>query len=210
LLFVLLFLVFLSALLTNLLNNTTSASVLVPILIGVALADKSFSAVQLVLPVTLATTCGYSLPSTSGRMALIAVTGLVGRTEMQRNLMSDNLQALTWMFKDQIGKTRERVFAAIPFFHVDGLQTTLLARLGSASELVITPLPKPVVHLMTIIQNEKCSIFPGVPAMYSGIVNSPETPRFKLNSVKVCVSGSAPLPMAIQEKFGEIRGALPG
>jgi long-chain acyl-CoA synthetase len=123
-----------------------------------------------------------------------------------RNLMSNNLQALTWMFKDQIGKTRERVFAAIPFFHVYGLQTTLLASMGSAAELVITPLPKPVIHLMTIIQNEKCSIFPGVPAMYIGIVNSPETPKFKLNSVKVCVSGSAPLPMAIQEKFGEITG----
>ncbi len=123
-----------------------------------------------------------------------------------RNLTSNNLQALTWMFKDQIGNTRERVFAAIPFFHVYGLQTTLLASMGSAAELVITPLPKPVIHLMTIIQNEKCSIFPGVPAMYIGIVNSPETPKYKLNSVKVCVSGSAPLPMAIQEKFGEITG----
>ena len=123
-----------------------------------------------------------------------------------RNLMSNNWQALTWMFKDQIGKTRERVFAAIPLFHVYGLQTTMLASLGSASELVLTPLPKPVTHLMTIIQNEKCTIFPGVPAMYIGIVNSPETPNFKLKSVKVCVSGSAPLPMAIQEKFGEITG----
>ena len=84
LLFVLLFLVLLSALLTNLLNNTTIASVLVPILISVALVDQSFNVVQLVLPVTLATTFGYSLPSASGRMALIAATGLVGRTEMLR------------------------------------------------------------------------------------------------------------------------------
>jgi long-chain acyl-CoA synthetase len=113
---------------------------------------------------------------------------------------------LTWVFKDQIGQTRERVFAAIPFFHVYGLQTTLLASVGSASELVITPLPKPVTHLMTIIENEKCTIFPGVPAMYIGIVNSPETPNFKLKSIKVCVSGSAPLPMAVQEKFGEMTG----
>jgi long-chain acyl-CoA synthetase len=123
-----------------------------------------------------------------------------------RNLMSNNRQMLTWLFKDQIGKTRERVFAAIPFFHVYGLQTTLLASMGCAGELVITPLPKPVTHLMTIIQNEKCTIFPGVPAMYIGIVNSPETPHFKLKSVKVCVSGSAPLPMAVQEKFGELTG----
>ena len=72
----LLLLVFLSALFTNILNNTTIAAVLVPILISVAASDTSFNAVQLVLPVTLATTFGYSLPSASSRMALIAASGI--------------------------------------------------------------------------------------------------------------------------------------
>jgi sodium-dependent dicarboxylate transporter 2/3/5 len=80
----LLFLVFLSALLTNLLNNTTIAAILVPILITVAGANPSLDAVQLVMPVTLATTFGYSLPSASGRMALVAATGIVGRSDMMR------------------------------------------------------------------------------------------------------------------------------
>ncbi len=79
-----LLLVFLSALLTNLLNNTTIAAVFVPILISMARNDPSFNALQLVLPVTLATTFGYSLPSASGRMALIAATGIVTRGEMLR------------------------------------------------------------------------------------------------------------------------------
>lgn len=79
------FLVYMSALLTNLLNNTTIAAVFVPILISVTKTDPSISAVQLVMPVALATTFGYSLPSASGRMALVASTGIVGRTEMMRN-----------------------------------------------------------------------------------------------------------------------------
>ncbi len=79
-----LLLVFLSALLTNLLNNTTIAAVFVPILISLAMADPEFNAVQLVLPVTLATTFGYSLPSASGRMALIAASGIVDRGVMMR------------------------------------------------------------------------------------------------------------------------------
>jgi sodium-dependent dicarboxylate transporter 2/3/5 len=83
-LFSLLFLVYLSALLTNLLNNTTIAAVFVPILISVAKTDPSINALQLVMPVTLATTFGYSLPSASGRMALVASTGIVGRSEMMR------------------------------------------------------------------------------------------------------------------------------
>jgi sodium-dependent dicarboxylate transporter 2/3/5 len=76
--------VFISALLTNILNNTTIAAVFVPIMISIAAADPAFSAVQLVLPVTLATTFGYSLPSASGRMALIAASGIVDRGKMMR------------------------------------------------------------------------------------------------------------------------------
>ncbi len=81
----LLLMVFLSALLTNVMNNTTIAAVFVPILISVAKSDPNFNAVQLVLPVTLATTFGYSLPSASGRMALIAASGIIERKDMMRN-----------------------------------------------------------------------------------------------------------------------------
>lgn len=80
----LLLLVLISALLTNLLNNTTIAAVFVPVLITLAADFPGMDPIQLVLPVTLATTFGYSLPSASGRMALIASTGIVGRGEMLR------------------------------------------------------------------------------------------------------------------------------
>lgn len=69
--------VFASALLTNVVNNATVVAVFVPIMIEVARVDPYFNAPQLVLPLTLATTFGYSLPSASGRMALISATGIV-------------------------------------------------------------------------------------------------------------------------------------
>ncbi len=81
----LLALVLLSAIFTNLMNNTTIAAVFVPILITLAASDPSLRAIQLVLPVTLATTFGYSLPSASGRMALVAATGIVDSSEMLRH-----------------------------------------------------------------------------------------------------------------------------
>jgi sodium-dependent dicarboxylate transporter 2/3/5 len=80
----LMLLVYLSALLTNVMNNTTIAAVFVPILIALAQGNPAFDPVQLVLPVTLATTFGYSLPSASGRMSLIAASGIVNRSEMMR------------------------------------------------------------------------------------------------------------------------------
>jgi sodium-dependent dicarboxylate transporter 2/3/5 len=80
----LLFVVFASAMLTNVVNNATVAAVFVPILISLAQDNPSFNAPQLVLPLTLATTFGYALPSASGRMALISATGIVAPRDMIR------------------------------------------------------------------------------------------------------------------------------
>jgi sodium-dependent dicarboxylate transporter 2/3/5 len=70
-----------SALLTNVLNNTTIAAVFVPILMSVSQA-QGVNPIRYVIPATLATTFGYSLPSASARMAILASTGLVTREEM--------------------------------------------------------------------------------------------------------------------------------
>ncbi len=71
----------LSALLTNLLNNTTIAAVFVPILMSVS-QSTGMNPIRFVIPATLATTFGYSLPSASARMAILASTGLVTREDM--------------------------------------------------------------------------------------------------------------------------------
>jgi sodium-dependent dicarboxylate transporter 2/3/5 len=70
-----------SALLTNVVNNTTIAAVFVPILLSVS-QSQGVSPIRLVIPATLATTFGYSLPSASARMAILASTGLVTREDM--------------------------------------------------------------------------------------------------------------------------------
>ncbi len=80
----LLFLVFSGALLTNVINNATVVAVFTPILISIAEQHPTIEVLQLVVPLTLATTFGYSLPSASGRMALISATGIVERRDMIR------------------------------------------------------------------------------------------------------------------------------
>ena len=82
--FALVVVVFASALLTNVVNNATVAAVFVPIMIELAAADPAFNSVRLVLPLTMATTFGYALPSASGRMALISATGIVESRDMIR------------------------------------------------------------------------------------------------------------------------------
>lgn len=78
------FLILVSALLTNVINNATVAVVFVPMLINIAQSSLSFTPIQLVLPVAFATTFGYSLPSASGRMALISTLGIIDQKEMIR------------------------------------------------------------------------------------------------------------------------------
>ncbi len=123
-----------------------------------------------------------------------------------RSLASNTLQCLTWVFKDAIGRQRERVLAAIPFFHVYGLQATLLCGIAIGAELVIMPNPRGAENLMRVIQRERCSFFPGVPAMYLGIVNHPKVQEYDLRSIEACLSGSAPLPIEIQERFEQLTG----
>jgi sodium-dependent dicarboxylate transporter 2/3/5 len=66
-----------------LLNNATIAAVFTPVLINLSRA-RGLDPIFLILPATLATTFGYSLPSASARMALIYGTGVLTRNEMMR------------------------------------------------------------------------------------------------------------------------------
>ncbi len=76
-------------------NNTTIAAVFVPILISLAVSDPTLNPVLLVLAVTLATTFGYSLPSASGRMALVSASGTVQARDMMRyGLVATAISAL--------------------------------------------------------------------------------------------------------------------
>ncbi|MDZ4721119.1 MAG: long-chain fatty acid--CoA ligase [Roseiflexaceae bacterium] len=121
-----------------------------------------------------------------------------------RNLVTNTLQIASWLTDKKPGQ--EKVMAAIPFFHVYGMTVAMIFAVSLGSELVIVPNPRPIENVMNIIQKERCTIFPGVPAMYIGIVNHPKVGQYDLTSVRACISGSAPLPMEIQERFGEITG----
>ena len=121
-----------------------------------------------------------------------------------RNLVSNTLQVSSWLPSAKPGE--EKMMAAIPFFHVYGMTIAMIYGLYIGSEIIIVPNPRPIDNVMNIIQKERGTIYPGVPAMYIGIVNHPDIAKYDLKSVKACISGSAPLPMDIQEKFGQITG----
>ncbi len=121
-----------------------------------------------------------------------------------RNLVANTLQVAAWLSRGEPGA--EKMMAAIPFFHVYGMTVAMLYSIHLGAEIVIVPSPRPIDNVMNVIQRERCTLFPGVPAMYIGIINHPKVNEYDLRSVKACISGSAPLPIEVQEKFGQLTG----
>ncbi len=145
----------------------------------------------------------------SDDVALFQYTGgTTGRPKAamltHRNLVANVIQVDEWLVDSKPGQ--EKMMAAIPFFHVYGMTVCMLYAIHVGSEIVIVPNPRPIDNVMNIIQKERCSLFPGVPAMYISIVNHPNIQDYDLKSVRVCISGSAPLPMEVQERFGRLTG----
>ena len=120
------------------------------------------------------------------------------------NLVANTIQVRAWIYDMHEGI--ERTMGAIPFYHVYGMTVAVLFSVYLAGELIVVPNPRPIDVVMEGIHREKASLYPGVPAMYVGIINHPEVDKYDLRSVKACLSGSAPLPMDVQIKFGEITG----
>jgi long-chain acyl-CoA synthetase len=121
-----------------------------------------------------------------------------------RNLVSNTLQVASWLTDGKPGQ--EKIMAAIPFFHVYGMTVAMIYGIYMGAETTVVPSPRPIDTVMNVMQKERCTIYPGVPAMYIGIVNHPKIAEYDLKSVRACISGSAPLPMEIQERFGQITG----
>ena len=121
-----------------------------------------------------------------------------------RNLMVNTQQIDAWLVTGKRGQ--EKMMAAIPFFHVYGMTVAMLYSIFMGAEIIVVPNPRPIDNVMNIMQKERATIFPGVPAMYIGIINHPKVAEYDLRSIKACVSGSAPLPMEVQERFGQLTG----
>ncbi len=120
------------------------------------------------------------------------------------NLTANGMQIAAWFHKAEKGN--EKLMAAIPFFHVYGMTTCMIYGIQQGFETVMIPRPRPVDIVMKVLQKTRCTIFPGVPTLYTAINNHPDVGKYDLRSVKACISGAAPLPVEVQETFERLTG----
>ncbi|NLA12318.1 MAG: long-chain fatty acid--CoA ligase [Firmicutes bacterium] len=121
-----------------------------------------------------------------------------GAVLQHRNLLANALQVKSWCSDLEEGK--ETFLAVLPFFHSYGMTTVMNLPLFSGNKIVM--LPRFVLaDVLKTIDKEKPTLFPGVPTMYVAINNAPGLDKHDVKSVRVCISGAAPLPVEVQKQF---------
>ncbi len=120
------------------------------------------------------------------------------------NLMANVVQIDAW-YKRGV-KGQDIFVGVLPWFHIYG-QSAVLNNGVYKIATILTFARWDVEAVMKAIEKHKANIFHGVPLMYIAIINHPKVHQFNLKSLEVCVSGAAPLPVAVREKFEKITGA---
>jgi long-chain acyl-CoA synthetase len=120
------------------------------------------------------------------------------------NIVSNTMQGAAW-FPDLVDG-QESVMCVLPFFHSYGMTVCMNIGLYKAAKLVLLPRFELEMTLKEI-QKEKPTLFPGVPRLYIAINESKEARSFDLKSIRACLSGAAPLPLAVAEKFERLTGS---
>ncbi|MFJ7991050.1 long-chain-fatty-acid--CoA ligase [Peribacillus frigoritolerans] len=120
-----------------------------------------------------------------------------------KNLLANTKMCNAWLYKNKRGE--ERILAILPFFHVYGMTTVLVLSVMEGNTMIIMPKFDVEATLKTI-QKQKPTMFPGAPTMYIGLLNHPDIAKYDLSSINACISGSASLPLEVQEQFEKITG----
>jgi long-chain acyl-CoA synthetase len=125
---------------------------------------------------------------------------------LHKNLVANTLQVDHWMPNLVAGQ--ETVLMAIPLFHVYGMVVGMLFAISMGAHLVMVPNPRDMLDLLHNIRKYHPTVFPGIPMLYNAINNLPDIiiRKYKLGSIKACISGSAPLMRETKERFEQLSG----
>lgn len=119
------------------------------------------------------------------------------------NLVANALQIWEWL---QGKEGQEKIMIVLPLFHIYALSVGMNLAILSGSAMVLLPKFDPE-EVMKQIATERPTLFPGAPTMYVALINHPHIKKYDLSSLRSCISGSAPLPIEVAIKFGELTGA---
>lgn len=100
----------------------------------------------------------------------------------------------------------DRIVGVLPFFHVFANTCVLNRTVQSGGMIAMLPRFDAKATLQTIAR-VKATALPGVPTMYQALLDHPDIATTDFSSLRVCISGGAPLPAEVKARFEGVTGA---
>jgi len=141
-------------------------------------------------------------------VALIQYTG--GTTGVPKGAMltHQNLTAnarQVHAIDPQVGAP-DRIVGVLPFFHVFANTCVLNRTVLAGGMIAMLPRFDAKATLATIAR-VKATALPGVPTMYQALLDHPDMASTSFRSLRICISGGAPLAPALKTRFERATGA---
>ncbi|MGI8316851.1 long-chain-fatty-acid--CoA ligase [Halobacillus mangrovi] len=119
------------------------------------------------------------------------------------NLVVNTQMSKRWLYKSKDGN--DIVLGVLPFFHVYGMTSVMNLSVMMGSKMILMP-KFDAEDVLKVIDKQKPTLFPGAPTIYIALLNHPNLNKYDLSSIEACLSGSAPLPVEVQEEFEKVTG----
>jgi long-chain acyl-CoA synthetase len=92
--------------------------------------------------------------------------------------------------------------AALPLFHIFGLNSIMNAAFYSRGMMTLVPRFEPG-KVLEVMERDRVTTFGGVPTMYMALLHHPAREQRDVSSLDICVSGGAPMPVEVLHGFDE-------
>lgn len=141
-------------------------------------------------------------------LALIQYTGGTTGTPKGAMLSHQNISANARQVNavDPEAGRRDMIMGVLPLFHVFANVCVLNRTVVNGGCVAMLPRFDAGQALKTL-QRVKATAFPGVPTMYQALLDHPAIGRTDFSSLRVCISGGAPLPGPLKDRFEAASGA---
>ena len=119
------------------------------------------------------------------------------------NLLANVNQINAWL--PQVRYGTERLVGVLPFSHSFGLTVCLNWPLSQGAMIIVLPRFE-IRMFLRVLKKYRPTMLPGVPTLLVALINHPDLPCYDLSSLWACISGSAPLPLEVRDRFEALTG----